>query len=90
MELLMEKVIPAGKDALEPFVPALGAVAYGIMANFCYTIGWIVELIGRTHDETRARIRAKKLFSAGLWFSCLLTSGPFWFGLIFWLTHKNS
>jgi MFS family permease len=89
MELLMEKVIPVGEDAIEPMALALGVVAYGIMANVCYTLGWIVELIGRRQHEARARLRAKKLFLMGLWFSCLLTSAPSWFGLVFWLTHRG-
>jgi len=85
----MDKVIPVGEDAVEPIVLALGAVVYGIAANLCYTFGWIVELIGRKTDERRARLRAEKLFLAGLWFSCLLTTLPLWFGLIFLLTHRN-
>jgi hypothetical protein len=89
MMLLMEKAGPVGEDALESFVPALGAVLYGIMANMCYTLGWIVELVGRRSDEARARLRAKKLFLMGLWLSCLLTSAPFWFGLVFWMTHRG-
>jgi hypothetical protein len=89
MELLMGKVIPVGEDAVEPFALALGAVAYGIAANLCYTLGWAVELAGRRTDENRARLRAEKHFLAGLWLSCLLTTAPFWFGLIFWLAHRN-
>jgi hypothetical protein len=90
MEWLMSKVIPVGEDAVEPFAMALGIVAYGIMANLCYTSGWIVELGIRRRNETGARSIAKKLFIAGLWFSCLLTSAPFWFGLVFWLVHRKS
>jgi len=88
MELLMDKVIPIGEDAVEPVGLAAGAAAYGIMANLCYTLGWAVELIGRKKDEDAARLRAKRLFLVGLWFSCLLTSAPFWFGLVFRLTHR--
>lgn len=89
MEWLMGKVIPVGEDAVEPFALALGAFAYGIIANLCYTSGWVLELgMGRA-DKGRARAVAKKLFVAGLWFSCLLTSAPFWFGLVFWLFHRN-
>jgi len=77
MELLMAKVIPVGEDAIEPMALPFCVVGYGIMANLCYTLGWIVELIGRRNDAARARLRAKKLFLMGLWFSCLLTSAPF-------------
>lgn len=89
MEILMQKVIPVGEDALEPLAMAFGVVAYGIMANLCYSLGWIVELVGRKTDPLSARSRAEKHFWAGLWFSCLLTTAPFWFGLVFWITHRN-
>jgi hypothetical protein len=89
MEFLIGKVIPVGEDAIEPMALALGVVVYGIMANAFYTSGWIVELVGRKRDEIQARLRAGKLFLFGLWFSCLLTSAPFWYGLVFWLTHRN-
>lgn len=90
MEFLMDRVIPVGEDAIEPFALALGVVVYGIAANLCYTSGWIVELMGKKAGEERARSRAKKHFLLGLWFSSLLTTAPFWFGLVFWLTHRNA
>jgi hypothetical protein len=86
MMWLMEKVTPGVGDDFTPF---LGIVLYGFMANLCYTLGWIVELIGRRKDEAGARLRARELFIIGLGFSCLLTSTPFWFGLIYWLTHRS-
>ena len=89
MEWLMGKVIPVGEDAVEPFALAVGVVVYAIMANLCYTLGWIVELGNRNADEGHQRARAKRLFLAGLWFSSLLASLPFWFGLVFWLLHRN-
>jgi len=89
MEWLMGKVIPVGEDAIEPFAMAIGVVAYGIVANLCYTAGWVLELLGSRADAALARSRGKKMFLAGLWFSCLLTTAPFWFGLVFWLVHRN-
>ena len=67
----------------------LTIVGYVIMANLLYTLGWIVELIGRETDEVRARTRGKKFFLAGMWFSCLLTSAPFWYELVFWLLQRK-
>jgi hypothetical protein len=67
----------------------LTIVLYGIVANVCYTLGWIVEFAGRQIDKTAARSRARKHFLLGLWFSCLLTSAPFWFGIYFWLSRRN-
>lgn len=75
-----------GQEILES---SLAILAYGIMANLCYTLGWVIELIGRRTDENRARLRGRKQFWVGFWFSCLLTTAPFWFGLIFWLSHRT-
>jgi hypothetical protein len=88
MDFFMQQVVPVGKDAPE-LETGLTIVLYGFMANLCYTLGWIAELMGRRKDEVLARSRAKKHFLLGLWLSCLLTSAPFWFGLVFWLTHRN-
>jgi hypothetical protein len=87
MEFFAQKVDSVG-DAPQ-LETGLTIVLYGFMANVCYTLGWIVELTGRRKDEARARVRAKKLFLMGLWFSCLLTSAPFWFGFVFWMTHRS-
>lgn len=87
MEFMMQPAIPAGEDAVEPFALILGVVAYGVMANLCYTLGWIVELVGRRTNEIYARSCAKQNFKIGLWFSCILTTAPLWFGLVFWLAY---
>lgn len=89
MESLMEKVIPVGEDAIEPFAMALGVVLYGMAANLCYTLGWLVEITGRRADEEFARSRAQNHFLLGLWLSCLLTAAPLWFGIVFWLLHRT-
>lgn len=89
LEFLMEPVIPHGEDAIEPMMLAVAVPAYGFMANLCYTLGWIVELIGREADPGLARRRARWMFRAGLLFSCVLTSLPFWFALGYWLVHRG-
>lgn len=88
-ELLMQPVIPHGDDAVEPLMLLVVVPAYAIMANLCYTLGWIVELIGREADPASARRRARWNFRAGLLFSCALTSLPFWYGLGYWLVHRG-
>jgi hypothetical protein len=90
MESLMNTVIPAGEDAVEPLALIVGGVFYGIGANLFYTLGWIVELYERKIDTEVARQHANLFFRIGLAFSCLLTTMPFWFGLVFWLAHKLS
>ncbi len=56
-EILMSKVIPLGEDAQEPMGMFLGVAAYAIMANVCYTFGWMVELGTRKVDPVLARKR---------------------------------
>jgi hypothetical protein len=46
-EWLMTKLIPLGEDAIEPMGLVVLVVLYGVMANLCYTLGWVVELWGR-------------------------------------------
>ena len=88
MEFLAQRVIPAGKDA-PGLETGLTIVTYGIMANLCYTLGWIVELFGRRKDKAHARARAKKQFLIGFWFSCALTTAPFWLGLNYWMSQRT-
>jgi hypothetical protein len=89
MEWLMGRVIPLGEDAIEPMALVLGVVAYGIMANLCYTFGWVVELWSRRTDAVAARQRGQWMFRTGLLFSCVLTSLPFWFACVFWGLHRD-
>ena len=88
-EFLMSKVIPLGEDAEEPMGLALGVVAYGFMANVCYTIGLVSELIGRKNNPLLARERGQKMFRAGLLFSCVLTTAPFWYACLFYILNSN-
>ena len=85
MMLLMEKAHPHVDD---DFLPFLGIVLYGFMANLCYTLGWSVELMGRRTDPVSARARGQWMFRAGMVFSCLLTSLPFWFGCVYWALNR--
>lgn len=89
MEGLMAKALPPGEDAVEPLGLILGVLAYGFLANVCYTLGWLVELWGRKTDLPAARRRGEKMFRVGLIFSCVLTSIPFWFASAYWMIHRN-
>jgi heme/copper-type cytochrome/quinol oxidase subunit 4 len=88
-EILMSKVIPLGEDAEERMGMFLGVAAYGIMANVCYTLGWIVELATRNVNPSLARKRGEKMFRTGLILSCILTTAPFWFACVFYLTNRH-
>jgi len=56
-----------------PFFALFGVISYGIMANVCYTGGWIAELIARKLWPHEGVGFAKILFFFGLVFSILLT-----------------
>lgn len=89
MEWLMGQIMPMGEDAIEPMALVLGVVVYGIVANLCYTLGWVVELLGRKTDPVTARRRGQWMFRVGFLFSCFPTSLPFWFACAYWIAHKS-
>lgn len=89
MDFLISRATPDGGSGMEAFGLALGVLFYGLAANICYTSGWIVELLGRKGGESLARSRAKNHFWLGLWLSGLLTTAPFWFGLVYWWLHRS-
>jgi hypothetical protein len=59
-----------------PLFAIFGVVIYGIMANICYTGGWIAELVVRRIWPYEADRFATLSFSTGLAFSLLLTLAP--------------
>lgn len=88
MDIFAQHVAPAAQPNAPELETGLTVVMYGFMANVCYTLGWMVELVGRRKDEVRARARAKRHFFWGFWFSCFLTIVPAGLGLEFWLSHR--
>jgi hypothetical protein len=75
-------------DAEQSFVLFFSVLAYAILANLCYTLGWIVELAGRHSNPTTARQQGKRNFQRGLLFSSALTTAPFWYACLFHLAHS--
>lgn len=59
-----------------PLFALFGVVIYGIMANVCFTAGWLVELVIRKIWPAEADRFATLTFSLGLVFSVLLTLTP--------------
>jgi len=59
-----------------PFVAIIGVVFYGIMANICFTGGWITELFFRRVAPKEADRFATNSFFYGVIFSVLLTFAP--------------
>ena len=62
--------VKPGVDFAEPIMMILGPVAYVIMANICYTFGWVLD-VATNNDGPR-----KALFKAGFIFSIALTALP--------------
>ena len=88
MEWLMNSVVPPGEDAVEPFVLILGIVLYGLLANLCYTLGWLIEMRDRVRDPVLARQRGIRRFRTGTILSCSLTALPFWAAFVIWVMHR--
>jgi hypothetical protein len=60
--------VKPGEDFEEPFMMIIGPIIYGIVANLCYTLGWIVDIVFyRGHPRTF-------LHKAGSIFSLTLTA----------------
>ncbi|MFO1501311.1 MAG: hypothetical protein U1G07_23470 [Verrucomicrobiota bacterium] len=75
--LVCEKILGESIGIPDPPAVALIFVAiYGIMANVCYTAGWIAELILRAIWQGRAGHFGEISFAFGLVFSILLTCLP--------------
>lgn len=59
-----------------PLLAIVGVVAYGVMANVCYTGGWVVELIVRRLWGPAAGAFGEIAFALGVAFSVVLTLSP--------------
>ena len=56
--------------------PFIGMILYGLLANLCYTLGWITELLWSWGDTALTEKTRPKVFRAGLIFSAILTLLP--------------
>lgn len=78
-------------DALPPqaentdWSPLLTAVLALVVANFCYTLGWVVELLAKLSTGRDNRSLGPKLLKAGLWFSAVVACVPVVMNLVFWI-----
>ena len=66
-----------------PLLGVFAIIAYGIAANVCYTLGWIVELVLSASSWKSGGSIGPRLFRIGVTFSVLLTLLP---ALFCWLT----
>lgn len=70
--------VKPGVDFEEPIMMIIGPIIYGVMANVCFSLGWIVDT-----TVYRGRPRAA-LYKAGLIFSVILTALPGIWAIVAW------
>lgn len=63
----------------------MGAMVYGVLANGCYTLGWMAELVARRVWGRSTPDLGPLLFRQGLIFSVGLTLFPLLLGTIAWI-----
>jgi hypothetical protein len=62
-----------------PLFAVVAAFVYGVMANVCYTFGWVAEVFARHIWGARAADFGQISFTFGVLFSVLLTVSPLGF-----------
>ena len=70
--------VKPGVDFEEPIMMIIGPIIYGVMANVCFSLGWILDTAAY-----RGRPRAA-LYKAGLIFSVILTALPGIWAIVAW------
>ncbi|HEU4557591.1 MAG TPA: hypothetical protein VFS20_07065 [Longimicrobium sp.] len=78
---------PATLGGFNPLPLLAGAVVYGIAANVCYSLGWMVELAARALWGRQAPNLGPLLFRQGLIFSVGLTLLPVLLVTFLWIVH---
>jgi len=84
IEMIGGRMVRAGEDFVEPLFLLFGVIAYGILANICYSLGWITELLWSAGDTSRTQAIRPKIFRIGFIFSVALTGLPAVLMLLFW------
>jgi hypothetical protein len=71
--------VKPGVDFEEPIAMIFGPFVYALMANLCYTLGWVVDTV-----QFRGSPRTD-LYKAGVVFSVILTALPGVWAVVAWL-----
>ncbi|MFH1686266.1 MAG: hypothetical protein ABIE70_01935 [bacterium] len=72
----------------DPFLSLLGPIAYGLMANLCYTGGWILELLFRIFGQGDESAFLSRLWVYGTVGSAILTFAiPVLLGILAGVLH---
>jgi hypothetical protein len=86
--LIGSTIVRPGEDFEEPLALIGAVLLYGVMANVCYTLGWITELAWAKDNPVKGQDLRVRAFRAGLIFSVALTTLPIWAAALIWLLHK--
>ena len=76
--LVGSMAVRPGVDFEEPIMMIVGPIIYGVIANLCFSLGWIVDTtlyVGRPRAA---------LYKAGLIFSLILTALPGIWAVVAW------
>ena len=65
-----------GEDLIEPLMLLYGGMAYAMLANLAYTMGWITELIWAWGDTSKTADNRRRVFRLGLAFAVAVTLLP--------------
>ncbi|MFL5382486.1 MAG: hypothetical protein ACJ8GN_08260 [Longimicrobiaceae bacterium] len=65
----------------------VGAAVYGVLANGCYSLGWLAEMAARALWGRRAPDLGPLLFRQGLIFSVGLTLLPILLAVLIWVAR---
>jgi hypothetical protein len=80
--------IPMAIEGMLGPLLAVGGILFAVAANVCYTAGWVTELAWTGQNIGEQRDFAPRAFRAGLAFSCLITSVPFWIALFVMIMRR--
>jgi hypothetical protein len=72
--------VKPGVDFEEPIVMIIGPFIYAVIANVCYTFGWLYDVVRFTGSPRT------HLYKAGVIFSVTLTALPGLWAVIAWCT----
>lgn len=74
--IIGDNFVEPGEDVIEPALMIVGSIFYGVIANICYTMGWVTELLWSDCNTSLTESIRPKIFRKGLVFSIVITFSP--------------
>lgn len=74
--LIGSLLVHPGEDVIEPMAILVGVPAYAFVANACYCLGWVTELLWSGGDVSRTAQLRGRVFRVGVWISVGMTLLP--------------